>query len=58
MFWKFLDSVDLDPGLLRRFEDQTMAVVGYEANVVWSPPKKHIDMMSILSSFHSLGATK
>ena len=57
MFWKFLDSVDLDPGLLRRFEDQTMAVVGYEANVVWSP-QRHIDMMSILSSFHSLGATK
>ena len=57
MFWKFLDSVDLDPALVRRFENQTMAVVGYEANVVWLP-QKHIDMLSILNSFHSSGATK
>ena len=34
VFWKFLDSVDLDPSLVQRFEDKTMAIVGYEANVV------------------------
>lgn len=34
MFWKTLDPVDLEAGLVQRFDDQTMAIVGYEANVV------------------------
>ena len=32
VFWTMMDPVPLDPDLVARFKDKTMAIVGYESD--------------------------
>ena len=32
VYWTMMDPVPLDPDLVARFKDQTMAIVGYETD--------------------------
>ena len=34
VFWQMMDPVPLDPDLVAKFNDKTMAIVGYESNQV------------------------
>ena len=34
VYWTMMDSVPLDPDLVARFKDKTMAIVGYESDQV------------------------
>ena len=34
VYWTMMDSVPIDPDLVARFKDKTMAIVGYESDQV------------------------
>ena len=34
VYWTMMDAVPIDPDLVARFKDKTMAIVGYESDQV------------------------
>ena len=36
VYWTMMDPVPLDPNLVSRFKDKTMAIVGYESDQVYN----------------------
>ena len=35
VFWTMMDPIPIDPDIVARYANKTMAVVGYETNQVW-----------------------